>query len=82
MSLCKTLQNPRKKTVYCISHMPELNTCHSLGLKSGALGTRATCLHLQVRYERKGLEPMMGQRSSHCRPSNLRWHPNTPRRVT
>lgn len=63
MSLCKTL-HPRRKTVYtgCISHMPELNTCHSLGLKSGALGTRATCLHLQVRYDRKGLELMMGQR--------------------
>lgn len=30
--------------------MPKLNTCHSLGLKSGALGTRATCLYLRVRY--------------------------------
>lgn len=80
MSLLKTL-HPRRKTAYTdfISHMPELNTCHSLGLKSAALGTRATCLHLQVMYDRKDLELMMGQRSSPCYPSNLRWHPNTPR---
>lgn len=60
--------------------MPELNTCHSLGLKSGALGTRATCLHLQVRYDRKGLELEMGPISSLCHPNNLRCHPNTPKR--